>query len=157
MLELTKTIWEGEDYVPQVWDDWLADPHGQLSVAEIGGRVVGLGKLTRLAPGEWWLEGLRVDPQWQGRGIGRALHEYHVGLWRKMGDSSALRLFIRFPAAPYESLPDMLRDVRRLAAARGKLDVYCLAPVVPAMMQAYGAAGYERAWDDSMYLFEART
>ncbi len=33
---------EADDYVPQVWDEWLADPGGKLLAAEVDGRVVGL-------------------------------------------------------------------------------------------------------------------
>ncbi|HJW90666.1 MAG TPA: GNAT family N-acetyltransferase [Anaerolineales bacterium] len=91
VMELTSTIWGGEDYVPQVWEDWLEDPHGLLAVAEYGGRVVGLSKLTRLAEGQWWLEGLRVHPQYEGRGIASRLHNYLVDHWLT-NFSGALRL-----------------------------------------------------------------
>lgn len=57
-------IWqEADDYVPQTWDDWLADRHGELVAAEWEGRVVGLAKLTHLTEEQWWLEGLRVTPE----------------------------------------------------------------------------------------------
>jgi GNAT superfamily N-acetyltransferase len=82
-LELTRTIWQGEDYVPHVWPEWLADPHGLLAVAEWGGRAVGLSKLTRLSPTQWWLEGLRVHPDYEGRGIASRLHDYLVGVWER--------------------------------------------------------------------------
>ena len=60
VLELTRWIWGGHDYIHLVWADWLKDTEGLLTVAEYGGHVVGLYKLTRLSPSEWWLEGLRV-------------------------------------------------------------------------------------------------
>jgi GNAT superfamily N-acetyltransferase len=91
MLELTRTIWDGDDYVPQVWAEWLADAQGQLAVAEWQGRVVGLGKLTRLSAIDWWLEGLRTHPDLEGRGIAARLHEHLLGLWLETG-SGALRL-----------------------------------------------------------------
>jgi len=68
VLELTRTIWEGDDYVPHVWGEWLADPQGLLAVAEHQGRVLGLGKLTRLSEDDWWLEGLRTHPNTKGGG-----------------------------------------------------------------------------------------
>jgi predicted PurR-regulated permease PerM/N-acetylglutamate synthase-like GNAT family acetyltransferase len=71
-------IWEGDDYVPKVWDDWLADPYGELVVAELEGRVVGIAKLSRLADDEWWLEGLRVDPAYRRRGVAAQLQTYLV-------------------------------------------------------------------------------
>jgi GNAT superfamily N-acetyltransferase len=91
VIELTRTIWEGHDYVPQVWEDWLADPEGLLAVAEYAGRAVGVVKLTHLSPGEWWLEGLRVDPKFQGQHIASHMHEYIVDYWDRLGDGT-LRL-----------------------------------------------------------------
>lgn len=85
VMELTRHIWGGEDYVPLVWADWLADPHGLLAVAEYGGRVVGLSKLARLSPQEWWLQGLRVHPEFQGRGIASRLHDYMLDYWQRSG------------------------------------------------------------------------
>lgn len=85
VLAICAQIWEGDDYIPEVWDAWIADPYGQFSVVELDGKVVGLGKLTRLTPTEWWLEGLRVDPAYQGRGIGRFLHEQGVALADRLG------------------------------------------------------------------------
>lgn len=84
-------IAEGEDYVPDVWDDWLEDDHGLLAAALMEGRVVGLSHLADLGRGEWWLEGLRVDPRLQGRHIGSQLHNYQVENWLRT-DGTALRL-----------------------------------------------------------------
>jgi GNAT superfamily N-acetyltransferase len=86
VMDLTGLIWEGEDYIPYVWEEWISDYYGMLAVAEYGGRVVGLGKLSLLAPGQWWLEGLRVHPEFQGRGIGSHLHDYLIKHWLKVGD-----------------------------------------------------------------------
>ena len=91
MLEITRTIWEGRDYVPRVWDEWLADSSGRLGVAEYNGRVLGVGKLTRLTDRDWWLEGLRVHPEFERRGIATQLHEYLTATWQDTG-SGALRL-----------------------------------------------------------------
>ena len=91
MMELTRTIWDGEDYVPHVWAEWLVDYQGLLAVAEYGPHVVGLGKLTRLGAGEWWMEGLRVHPQYEGQGIASRLHEYLLSHWQLQGEG-VLRL-----------------------------------------------------------------
>ena len=91
VLELTRRIWEGHDYVPSIWDEWLKDPEGLLSVAEYEGQVVGLGKLTHLAPGQWWLEGLRTNPDFEGRGVAASLHDFLVDYWVESGDG-VLRL-----------------------------------------------------------------
>jgi GNAT superfamily N-acetyltransferase len=91
VLELTKTIWDGDDYVPHVWADWLADTQGRLLVAEHDGRILGLGKLSRLSSEDWWLEGMRVHPEYQGHGIASQIHEALVYTWQEMG-SGTLRL-----------------------------------------------------------------
>jgi GNAT superfamily N-acetyltransferase len=85
MLDITRTIWDGHDYVPEVWADWLTDPDGQLVAAEHQGRVIGVGKLTRLSDQDWWFEGLRVHPDYQGQGIASQLHDYMVETWMRIG------------------------------------------------------------------------
>jgi GNAT superfamily N-acetyltransferase len=96
VLELTRTIWEGHDYVPSVWAEWLADPAGLLIVAEYGPRVVGLCKLTLQGPGEWWLEGLRVHPAYEGRGVASHMHDYLLDYWMRNGDG-----FLRLVTASF--------------------------------------------------------
>ncbi len=91
VMELTRTIWEGEDYVPGAWLGWLQDANGLLAVAQYGPRVVGLGKLSCLAAGEWWMQGLRVDPAYEGRGIASRLHDYILRYWVENGEG-VLRL-----------------------------------------------------------------
>jgi len=85
VLELCSHIWEGGDYIPSVWDEWLAAPEGMLGVAEMGGRVVGVFKLTRFQEHEWYMEGLRVHPEVQGKGIAAHIHDYVMETWRRTG------------------------------------------------------------------------
>lgn len=89
VLEFTKFIWDGHDYIQYVWDEWLADPEGLLAVAEYGGHCVGLAKISRSAPGQWWLQGLRVDPKFQDLKIGSHLHRYIDEWWLEYGDGVA--------------------------------------------------------------------
>ncbi len=76
ILAISAQVWEGEDYIPLVLDDWLAE--GGLAVAELERVVAGLGKLTVLAPGEVWLEGLRVDPAHRGKGVAKAIAHHQL-------------------------------------------------------------------------------
>lgn len=91
VMELCSHIWDGGDYIPQVWEDWLRDPDGMLGVAEMGGRVVGVFKLTKFQEQEWYLEGLRVHPDVQDRGIAAHIHDYVLETWHLMG-SGIIRL-----------------------------------------------------------------
>lgn len=85
VLALTRLIWEGRDYVPHVWEEWLAEPEGLLAVAEYGGRVVGVNRLAPLGNNEWWMQALRVHPAFEGRGIASRLHDYVLEYWEKQG------------------------------------------------------------------------
>jgi GNAT superfamily N-acetyltransferase len=86
VTEFCKGIWEGGDYVPEVWDQWFNDPNGILAVAEFNGHAIGCSKVSQLADGQWWLEGFRVDPQCQGMKVGSHLHRYVVDWWLENGD-----------------------------------------------------------------------
>jgi len=74
-----------EDYIADVWDEWLSDPEGQLVVAKLGRQIVGLAKLSRLSGAEWWLEGLRVHPTHQRQGIGGRLQAHLIDKVRQIG------------------------------------------------------------------------
>jgi len=89
MLEVTQKIWEGHDYVPQEWAEWLADPHGVVLVAEHEGRVIGLGRLGLIQAEDWWLQGLRVHPDFEGRGVATQITEALVQAWQAQGSGVA--------------------------------------------------------------------
>ncbi len=81
VAEFCKGIWEGDDYVPDVWPHWYKDPHGVLVTAEYNGHAIGCAKLSRIADGQWWLEGVRVDPNKQGLKVGSQIHNYITAWW----------------------------------------------------------------------------
>lgn len=72
--EIAKLTWEGEDYLARVFESWIRD--GNFYVLEFDGRVIGTAKLTLLPDKVGWLEGLRVHPDYRGRGFGRMLHNF---------------------------------------------------------------------------------
>jgi GNAT superfamily N-acetyltransferase len=112
VMELTKHIWDGNDYVPYVWERWLSDPDGILAVAEYGGHVVGLVDLARKGDGEWWLQGLRVHPDFQGRGIASRLHHYILDAWQAAG-GGVLRLATSSKRLPVHHLCQITGFTRR--------------------------------------------
>ena len=91
VFEFCKGIWEGDDYVPAVWEQWLNDRDGILAVAEYEGHVIGCTKVSRISKGQWWLEGFRVDPQYQGLKVGSQLHNHVTDWWIENGEGT-LRL-----------------------------------------------------------------
>ncbi len=81
---------EEGDYIREaLWQQWAADTVGTLLVATHGEQIVGLCKVSRHGPAEWWFEGMRVHPQYRQRGIARALTEQALRWFRAHGDGLA--------------------------------------------------------------------
>ena len=40
VVEICAAIWEGHDYIPEVFDTWVQDPSGTFQVGEVDGEVV---------------------------------------------------------------------------------------------------------------------
>ncbi|HZU11224.1 MAG TPA: GNAT family N-acetyltransferase [Chloroflexota bacterium] len=91
MLDISRTIWEGHDYIPSVWDRWLRDPNGVVLVAEAKGRAVGLQHAVLHPDGSTWLEGIRVAPEARGQGVAGALLGAGIQ-WARDSGSPAVRL-----------------------------------------------------------------
>jgi GNAT superfamily N-acetyltransferase len=95
ILAIAAQIWDGDDYLPDVIDEWLKPGSAQLIVATLGGRVVGLGRCDVEFPGFAWLEGLRVDPAYQGQGVAKALTARMVAIADAAGvELAALSTYI---------------------------------------------------------------
>ncbi|HEU5440707.1 MAG TPA: GNAT family N-acetyltransferase [Ktedonobacterales bacterium] len=77
--------WEDGDYIPYVWEEWLADTQGALLVATVDGEPVGLAHMRMLADDEAWLEGMRVAPHLRRHGIARRLQAPLLAAARERG------------------------------------------------------------------------
>jgi GNAT superfamily N-acetyltransferase len=73
VVEISRDIWEGHDYLPRVFDEWLADAGAAFQAAELEGVVVGVQRLRPIAPGLVWYEGLRVASTHRRQGLARAM------------------------------------------------------------------------------------
>lgn len=73
VIEITSEVWEGTDYLPDVFDDWVADPGAEFEAAELDGVLVGVQRLRPIAPGIVFYEGLRVAPSHRRQGLARAM------------------------------------------------------------------------------------
>jgi GNAT superfamily N-acetyltransferase len=85
VLAAVRTIWGGQDRIPDVFDTWVTHRTGPFFVAESAGRVVAMGKLTVVSPTEGWLEGGRVAPRWRRKGIATALIAHRIAYARDRG------------------------------------------------------------------------
>lgn len=80
---IVRATWGRDDYIPRVFTAWVRD--GGFFGAELDGRLVGFGKLTRMSPSEAFLEGMRVAPEARERGVGTALVAHRLERARRDG------------------------------------------------------------------------
>lgn len=85
MLELTRDIWDGDDYIPRVFDRWVADAGASFQAAELDGEIVGVHRLRPYAPGLIWYEGLRVATTHRRRGIATSMVRSAIEEAREQG------------------------------------------------------------------------
>jgi GNAT superfamily N-acetyltransferase len=102
VIEMTKDVWGGHDYMPSVFDDWVADSASAFQALEVDGEVVGVHRVRPYAPGLLWYEGLRVATSHRRQGLARAMltsaiaeaREHGGGEMRlATGNQDALSLF----------------------------------------------------------------
>ena len=85
VMEISSEIWDGEDYVPGVFDHWLAESGGEAAGVSLNGHLIAFAHRTWLHPGVAWFEGIRADASFRGHGAGRALTEHLIEGARKDG------------------------------------------------------------------------
>jgi N-acetylglutamate synthase-like GNAT family acetyltransferase len=85
VMELTRDVWEGRDYLPRVFDEWIADAGAAFQAAEVDGLVVGLQRLRPYAPGLVWFEGLRVASTHRRQGLARAMLKSAIAEAKEQG------------------------------------------------------------------------
>lgn len=74
----------GSSYLPDAWH-YFSTLKGELLCVYAGDEMVGIGRFSVLPDGSGWLETLRVHPQWQGKGVGKAIYREYHRLARTLG------------------------------------------------------------------------
>ena len=85
VVELTRDVWNGHDYVPRVFDDWVSDAGAAFQALELDGMVVGLQRLRPYGPGLVWYEGLRVASTHRRQGLARTMLRSAIAEAREQG------------------------------------------------------------------------
>jgi GNAT superfamily N-acetyltransferase len=113
VMEICKDVWDGRDYMPRVFDSWVADSASTFQAAELDGVVVGVQRLRPYASGLVWYEGLRVASTHRRQGLARAMLAAVIAQARDQGfremrlatgNMSAVQLF---EAAGFSPLVDV--------------------------------------------------
>ncbi|MDA3885561.1 MAG: GNAT family N-acetyltransferase [Candidatus Delongbacteria bacterium] len=91
-IEITKDIWDGDDYIPRVFDKWVNDKDGEFIAAiDEKGKVIGFEKLTMVSKHDAWIEGLRKDLKSNVKGVGIFLTNYFLGKLSKNKNIRTIR------------------------------------------------------------------
>ncbi len=114
ILEFCHQTWDWGDYIEFVWDEWFNDPRGGLRVGELNGRPVGVNKLTMLTPQEGWMEGMRLHPDYRGRGYAHQFMADMVLLAKEKG-AQVIRLATGSNNVPIQTVAKRL-GLRKVAA-----------------------------------------
>jgi N-acetylglutamate synthase-like GNAT family acetyltransferase len=79
VLEISRHVWEGHDYLPYVIKVWLQDQNSHTYGIEVDSHIVGLGNLRLVEKGQTgWMEGLRIHPDYRGKGFANKLTEHII-------------------------------------------------------------------------------
>jgi RimJ/RimL family protein N-acetyltransferase len=118
VLAISSQIWEGRDYLPRVFDEWVRDAEGEFAAVLLEGRVVGCGELTWFTPVDAWLEGLRKDPAVKDKGLGGTLARYFFAKLAARPDLASLRFSTRSTNHASITVNEALGFQRRMTLTR---------------------------------------
>ena len=104
VLAFTTNTWNGHDYIPSAWESWLEARDGAFLVAMVGppggkdaddreldiGAPIAITRVAMVAPGEAWLEGIRVHPNVRGMGVASDLQVAELN-WIAAQDAHVVR------------------------------------------------------------------
>ena len=98
VVEISGDVWEGADYLPDVFDEWASDPGASFQAAELEGTVVAVQRLRPIARRVMFYEGLRVAASHRRRGIARVMLRQAIDESRGLGFQQ-MRLYTGNPDA----------------------------------------------------------
>lgn len=73
VLEISRGIWDGEDYIPYVWKKFVEDENYCYKGLEVDGKIVGFSDMIMFNKDSAWFEGLRVLSSERGKGYGKLI------------------------------------------------------------------------------------
>lgn len=85
VVDICKDIWDGTDYLPQLFHQWVDDKSGLFigAVDTDTDKVIGTDKYTVLSDGTGWLEGIRVHKAYRGQKVAKLMAEYILDFAKK--------------------------------------------------------------------------
>jgi ribosomal protein S18 acetylase RimI-like enzyme len=107
IIEISKDIWEGNDYLPERIGEFLADPHSHPCVIELDNKVVSVGNMRFINKDTVWLEALRTHPEFREQGLAKTLTSEFFKLGKTMGAKQAWLMTSQSNLATQHILEDL--------------------------------------------------
>lgn len=107
IIDISKHIWEGNDYLPKRIGEFLADPHSHPCVIELDNKVVSVGNMRFINEDIIWLEALRTHPDYRDRGLAKAITAEFFKLGKSMGAKQAWLFTSRSNLATQKIMEDL--------------------------------------------------
>jgi len=98
----TRDTWpdrDGGDYIPDIYHDWIDGEDKRTAVAVVDGDVAGLAQAVMLSDWEAWNQGMRVNPEFRGRGVSVEVSEDLFEWAREQGATVARNMVFSWNAA----------------------------------------------------------
>ncbi len=108
VLEISSKIWEGDDYLPDVFDEWINDRSGLFTGLWQDNILIAFGRMKYITPTDAWLEGLRKDQDLKIKGVGEKLARYFLNDLSKRKNLSSIRFSTYFDNDPSIKLNEKL-------------------------------------------------
>ena len=86
ILAIARNTWGGHDHLPKMFEEWLSDDNCHSICVEVDGRIASLGCIRLIEGGRTaWLEGLRTQQEFQGKGYARVITDQLKSLAKELG------------------------------------------------------------------------
>ncbi len=90
VLRFCEHTFDWGDYIPDVWDTWMKQKHGEVFTALIDNKPVGIMRVSITKPGEVWLQAARTHPDYRRRGVATALTDACLKWAKSKGAETAV-------------------------------------------------------------------
>lgn len=87
VTQICSDVYGGNDYVPEMWEEWTASPQSRGFIVEMHGQAAGLYFLRLDVAGSstGWLQGVRVEAAFRKQGVARFILEQAILQSRELG------------------------------------------------------------------------
>lgn len=92
ILSWIKDIWGEHDYIPHVWRRWMKE--GEFLAIYDNEKPIAIWHIKWLGDTAWF-EGMRVKPEYQGRGLAKKANIYSLDLARQKGCRRAMLITMK--------------------------------------------------------------